>query len=74
MSLKKALKYAIWRKKFEILRKLGVPAECNHDKSEQSDNNDDFENDIYRFKNLQILHPPTFAGESEISDSDDSMY
>ena len=72
MTLKKTLKYAIWRNKFEILRKLGVPDECNYDNSEQSDSNDNFESDIYRFKNLKLLRPPSFHSDSEISDSDDS--
>ena len=52
MTLQNALKYAIRQKKNEILRAI---AECNLDKSEESDNNDVNESNIYDVWSAGIL-------------------
>jgi hypothetical protein len=73
MSLQKALKYAIRRKKFEILRALATPAECDDDDSDisDSDNDDVFESDIDGVEILKKLAPTVVDSESEMSESDD---
>ena len=76
MSLQKALKYAIWQKKFEILRKLGAPAECDDDDSDQSESENDnvFESDNDGIEILKKkLAPRVIDGESEMSESDDEI-
>ena len=35
------MKYAIWRKKYQILRKLGAPAERDDDDSDESESDDE---------------------------------
>ena len=67
MYLQKALKYAIWRKKFEILRTLDTPAERDDDDSDESesDNNNVFESDSNGIEILKKLDPTVICGESE---------
>ena len=80
MSLQKALKYAIRRKKFEILGMFDTlsgrddddtdESESDSDKSE-SDNDDVFESDIDGVEILKKLAPTVVDSESEMSESND---
>ena len=72
MSLQKALKYAISRKKFEILRmlKLMLGKTDENDESE-SDDDDESESDYDGYEILKKLAPTAIDSESE-SDDDDS--
>ena len=81
MSLQKALKYAIWWKKFEILRTLDTQTERDDDDKSESDNDDSdksesdsdvvFESDNDGVKILKKLAPTVVDSESEMSESND---
>ena len=73
LSLQKALKYTICRKKFEILSMLDSPAECDDDDTDESesDNDDVFESDNDGYEILKKLAPTVTDRESE-SDNDES--
>jgi len=70
MSLEKALKYAICRKKFEILRLVAERDDDDTDESE-SDNDDVFTSEIDGVKFLKKLAPTVVDSESETSGSKD---
>jgi hypothetical protein len=70
MSLANALKYAICRKKHEILRVVKLGKRADTDESE-SDNDDVFESDNDGYENLKKLTPTVVERESE-SDNDDT--
>ena len=73
MSLQKALKYAISRKKFEILRmlKLMLGKTDENDESE-SDDDDESESDYDGYEILKKLAPTATDRESESDDEDES--
>jgi hypothetical protein len=72
MSLQKALKYAICRKKFEILRMLKLSERDDDDTDEsESDNDDVFESDNDGYEILKKLTPTVVDRESEMSESND---
>ena len=72
MSLQKALKYAISRKKFEILRMLKLMLGKTDDNDEsESDDDDESESDNDGYEILKKLAPTVTDRESE-SDDDDS--
>ena len=71
MSLQKALKYSIWQKKFQILRKFGAPAEHDNNDSDESGSNNDnvFESENDGVEILKSLAPTVIEGESEMSEN-----
>ena len=72
MSLQKALKYAISRKKFEILRILKhMLGKTDENDESESDDDDESESDYDGYEILKKLAPTATDRESE-SDDDDS--
>ena len=71
MSLQKALKYTICRKKIEILRMVKLLGRVDDDDKSESDNDDVSESDNDGYENLKKLAPTVADRESEMSESND---
>ena len=72
MSLQKALKYAISRKKFEILRMLKLMlGKTDENNESESDDDNESESDSDGYEILKKLAPTVVDRESEMSESND---